>query len=112
MSTYEIFDNNFGQYHSLVKQIWDLLLEKNTSNILNRKIDSLSGGEFQLLNLLLTLSKPDTDIIILDEPFSNISTNIYQTLLDILNKLSEDKIIIIISHDSIPEYDKEVVYIG
>lgn len=112
LSTYEIFDNNFGQYHSLVKQIWDLLLEKNTSNILNRKIDSLSGGEFQLLNLLLTLSKPDTDIIILDEPFSNISTNIYQTLLDILNKLSEDKIIIIISHDSIPEYDKEVVYIG
>ena len=87
-------------------------MEKNTSNILNRKIDSLSGGEFQLLNLLLTLSKPDTDIIILDEPFSNISTNIYQTLLDILNKLSEDKIIIIISHDSIPEYDKEVVYIG
>ena len=43
--------------------------KKNTSNILNRKIDSLSGGEFQLLNLLLTLSKPDTDIIILDEPF-------------------------------------------
>ena len=111
LSTYESFEDYVMQSNSVANQIWKLFFGNDEKNVLNRKIDSFSGGEFQLLNLILTLSKPNSDVIILDEPFSNISTNMYLKVLDILNEISKNKIVIIVSHDFIPEHEKEIIYI-
>ena len=111
LSTYESFENYVMQSNSVANQIWKLFFGNDEKNVLNRKIDSFSGGEFQLLNLILTLSKPNSDVIILDEPFSNISTNMNLKVLDILNEISKNKIVIIVSHDFIPEHEKEIIYI-
>jgi len=40
-----------------------------------------------------------------------MATNMYLKVLDILNEISKNKIVIIVSHDFIPEYEKEIIYI-
>lgn len=58
----------------------------------------LSGGEQQKIVLLITLLKKSS-IIILDEPTSNLDSDSVDALVNYLNKIHNEKIIIIISHD-------------
>ena len=48
---------------------------------------------------LITLLKPKAELIILDEPFSNIESSLHSELLDILSLIAKDKIIVLISHE-------------
>ena len=71
----------------------------NLNDILKKNLPNLSGGEKQLVSLLTTVLK-NSDIYIFDEPTSNLNSNLIEPFLEYLNYLkSQDKIIIIISHD-------------
>jgi iron(III) transport system ATP-binding protein len=69
-------------------------------HLLNRKTDELSGGERQRIALCrLLISKPQ--LLLLDEPFSNLDRMMKQTLKDVLAEI-EQKLsitIILVSHD-------------
>lgn len=70
----------------------------NISNLKNKAINSLSGGELQKVLLgRAIISNPD--LLVLDEPFSNVDTNATKEYYELLRDLSNKMSIIIISHD-------------
>ena len=67
---------------------------------LNKKMTELSGGELQLIYFFTTIVKPNTSVLILDEPFSNVASKFLPHLMSMINRISEEgKMIFLISHD-------------
>jgi ABC-type multidrug transport system ATPase subunit len=83
------------------KNIIESLLKKYSLEYLsNIHIRLLSGGELQLVSLLRSLVI-QPDIIFYDEPTNNLDTYNTNLILDIINSaMSDQKQIIIVSHDS------------
>ena len=73
----------------------------NVRKYYNNRMGELSGGERQIIQLLVCLSKPNASLIILDESFSNINSNFDENISNLLNELCKSAIIIIVSHRKI-----------
>ena len=90
----------------IAKQKWnDLIkngLEKfNLNDLYNLNINSLSGGELQLLAIIRSILIPP-DILFLDEPTNNLDKNNINLLSDMILKLNNKGCTIIIaSHDDL-----------
>lgn len=89
-------------------------------SIISQKFKVLSGGEKKKIQIISGLLK-DTPYIFIDEPTNNLDNASVNCLNKILNKLKDNKIIILISHDErlkcevIAEYNlfnNESVYIN
>lgn len=93
-----------------VKELWHIY-EANTAkakalinrlhltNLTDKQVRSLSGGELQKVFLIVALAD-DPELIILDEPGSNIDTDSDQTLQALLlEEKKATKSMIVISHD-------------
>ena len=72
----------------------------NLHDILEKKIYELSGGEKKKVGIGQILIS-DSDIILLDEPISNIQEDYAKELMDIIFDVFRDKILIITSHKDI-----------
>lgn len=70
----------------------------NIEELLEKKVSELSLGQQQLLSLLLCLSKR-SDVYLLDEPTSNLNYTIVINFIIFLKSFSENKIVILITHD-------------
>lgn len=72
----------------------------NSENLNDKKIDSLSGGEFQKVLIARALTT-NPDIIILDEPINNLDEKTQHDLINFIHKLNEEskKTILMITHD-------------
>ncbi|WP_293694464.1 ABC transporter ATP-binding protein [uncultured Phascolarctobacterium sp.] len=70
------------------------------NNIENKKIipELLSGGERQRISLLRAILK-DASLILLDEPTSALDKEGVKLFINMINELSKDKIVIVVSHD-------------
>lgn len=79
------------------------------SNMVNENRDNLSGGEMQKISIARAIYK-DSDILILDEPFSSLDRKSVDKILDIL--LRDNRSVIVIAHnlnrDKINKFDKVV----
>jgi ABC-type ATPase involved in cell division len=84
-----------------VTLISNTLKEFNLEYMLALKVDSLSGGELQLLALVRgILIHPD--ILFYDEPTNNLDKNNIDTILKMIQKFyTNGSSIIIVSHDDI-----------
>lgn len=75
----------------------------------NENRDNLSGGEMQKISIARAIYK-DSDILILDEPFSSLDRKSVDKILDIL--LRDERSLIVIAHnlsnDKINKFDKVV----
>ena len=67
---------------------------------LNQQVNELSGGQRQLLAILMTLQKP-IDVLLLDEPTAALDTTNAVMVIDFLKTLAakSNLIVVIISHD-------------
>ncbi len=63
-----------------------------------RKTNELSGGQKQRIAIARALIK-DPEIIIADEPTGALDSTTGKQVFDTLKKLSEDKLVIVVSHD-------------
>ncbi|WEV60163.1 ABC transporter ATP-binding protein [Streptococcaceae bacterium ESL0729] len=100
----------FDKFINFLPSLMDL--KQDFDSYRHKKFENLSGGERQLINLLATLTKPQAQLIILDEPFSNISNKLYPDLLKIIKECAKDKIILIISHDKLTDNAANILYVG
>lgn len=66
---------------------------------LNRGIYKLSAGEKQRIGIARAIYNSD-DLLILDEPTSNLDKKTAEKFIKKLNEIKKDKIIIFISHKS------------
>ena len=76
----------------------DFLKEFNIP--LNVPVENLSGGQRQILSILMCLQKP-TSILLLDEPTAALDTKNAQLVMSLLKTLQQEKnmLILMICHD-------------
>ncbi len=77
--------------------------------MVNENRDNLSGGEMQKISIARAIYK-DSDILILDEPFSALDRTSVDRILDIL--LKDERSLIVIAHnlsnDKLNNFDKVI----
>ena len=74
------------------------LRETEIENLRNRILNTLSGGQLQRV-LIARALVGNPEIIILDEPTSNVDSRMEEDIFDLLKKLNETSTIIVVSHD-------------
>lgn len=71
----------------------------NLNDIVKKNVTNLSGGEKQLVSLVVTILK-NSDIYVFDEPTSNLNNNLIEPFINYINYLANlQKTVIVISHD-------------
>ncbi|MDQ5983544.1 MAG: NitT/TauT family transport system ATP-binding protein [Eubacteriales bacterium SKADARSKE-1] len=65
----------------------------------DKKPDELSGGMKQRLVLARALAF-DGDIILLDEPFKGLDDASKNTLIDLINEITKDKLVVVVTHST------------
>lgn len=76
----------------------ELLKQVDLEGLGKRKPNTLSGGQKQRIAIARALIK-NPEIIMADEPTGALDSNTGKQVLDTLKKLSETKLVIIVSHD-------------
>ncbi len=80
------------------KQVSELLESVDLLGFAKRKPNTLSGGQKQRVAIARALIK-NPEIIMADEPTGALDSNTGKQVFDTLKKLSEEKLIIVVSHD-------------
>ena len=80
------------------KAIADLLEQVDLKGFAKRKPNTLSGGQKQRIAIARALVK-SPEIIMADEPTGALDSATGKQVFDTLKKLSEDKLVIVVSHD-------------
>ena len=80
------------------KAIAELLEQVDLTGFAKRKPNTLSGGQKQRIAIARALVK-SPEIIMADEPTGALDSATGKQVFDTLKKLSEDKLVIIVSHD-------------
>ncbi|KAB8122016.1 ATP-binding cassette domain-containing protein ['Cynodon dactylon' phytoplasma] len=70
----------------------------------NTKVEQLSGGQKQRIGIIRALLK-DSDIVLADEPTSNLDEKSSQKILNKFKEISKEKLVIIISHNLLNAYE-------
>jgi len=86
-------------------KVYHILKEKFDKNkiinkILISKTQYLSGGEAQYLSLFIA-SNSERNILILDEPTSNLDMLNQKEIINFLKEIAKSKILIVVSHDKL-----------
>lgn len=74
------------------------LLPPALEPFVDRRIDRISGGQFQLLQVWACLGSP-AELVLLDEPTNNMDPGALAACADLLIGAREDRGVLIISHD-------------
>ncbi len=76
------------------------------------RLSELSGGQRQIMQFLVAVTKPDSSLLILDEPFSNLHEGLDDSIAQILNKLKGTKIVLLVTHKFIEGLELKKVYLS
>ncbi|MEC4558912.1 MAG: ABC transporter ATP-binding protein ['Conium maculatum' witches'-broom phytoplasma] len=87
-----------GQKHDS-NLIRELLKEMDLLGYEGRKINELSGGKKQRIAIARAFVK-NPEIILADEPTGNLDSKTSEQIFNILQKLSKDKLVVVVSHDA------------
>ena len=80
------------------QQVRDILAQVELEQFAKRKPNTLSGGQKQRVAIARALVK-NPEIIMADEPTGALDSNTGKQVFDTLKKLSEEKLVIVVSHD-------------
>lgn len=105
-----LFTHYTDSDHKKVKKIMD---ELGVWEHRDKKLNQLSGGQKQRVFVARALVH-NPDILILDEPLSNMDIHIQEEFYSLLRSLNKKRVIIIVEHDLelISSYAKEIVCIN
>jgi ABC-type lipoprotein export system ATPase subunit len=79
-------------------KVIDIIERVGLKQVMHQKAAKLSGGEKQRTVIARTLAK-DSKIIVCDEPTGNLDGDSGLQILQLLQSISEDKLVIVVTHD-------------
>ena len=85
--------------HVPQEKITELLHELDLEDIKEKKVKNLSGGQKQRVAIARALVR-NPKFILADEPTGNLDTKTAKIIFHVLKRISEDRLIIVISHDN------------
>ena len=85
----------------------DYLKQVGLGELAHQRASQLSSGQKQRLSIARALAK-NTDIIVADEPTGNLDSETGQQIIQLLEKLSRDKLVIMVTHN----YDQAEPYVS
>ncbi len=93
----DFFEKIDGKHSEIID---NSLKMTNVFHLKNRKLSTLSGGEIQRVFIAGAIAQ-ETEIIVLDEPVSNLDPAHREKIMKLLKKINqeENKTIIIVTHD-------------
>lgn len=80
------------------KKVDELINLVNMKKFRNTKVSKLSGGQKQRVAIARALAY-DTPIIVADEPTGSLDSTQSKSILELLHKISKDKLVIIVTHN-------------
>ncbi|HKK95084.1 MAG TPA: ABC transporter ATP-binding protein [Anaerovoracaceae bacterium] len=80
------------------ERIKELIAQVDLTEYKNTKVSKLSGGQKQRVAIARALAK-DAPIIVADEPTGNLDSASAKNIIEILNKVSKDKLVIVVTHN-------------
>ncbi|MFK8012468.1 MAG: ABC transporter ATP-binding protein [Marinicellaceae bacterium] len=72
--------------------------EMQLDKLRHKSIQKISGGELRKVEIATILAQ-NSDILLFDEPLNHLDLSFRSILMDVLKKLSDKKIIIMVTHD-------------
>ena len=101
-----------GQENFDENKVIEVLKEVNLYEDLKSRLDevifeynnNLSGGQLQRMAIARALYR-DSKLVIFDEPISNLDTESAKQVIKVINNLKKDRIVIIVSHSLIDEFN-------
>lgn len=117
-SNLTVLENIAVKYYATHKDdVWNLDQIKETSALLadtfdltcflDRKVSSLSGGERQRV-VLATMALSGADIYLMDEPVTNLDEENRDIICTLINELSKERTVIIVSHIDLPRLNNVI----
>ena len=85
-------------YKEAKKRAYELLDLVGLKNHAKKRAAKLSGGQKQRLAIARALAK-DTDIIVADEPTGNLDALNGKMIMELLKRISKDKLVLIVTHN-------------
>ena len=67
--------------------------------LLKTRVDRLSGGQFQLLNVWACLGG-EASLVVLDEPTNNMDPSAVRSLTGLLDARGSDRAVLVVTHDA------------
>ena len=86
------------QKHDKKERALELLQAFDVAQAADKYPDELSGGMAKRVSLARVIAY-DTDILLLDEPFSALDTQTKQAVMEQVKRFTKDKTIVFITHD-------------
>lgn len=92
------------------KKVDELINLVNMKKFRNTKVSKLSGGQKQRVAIARALAY-DTPIIVADEPTGSLDRAQSKSILELLHKISKDKLVIIVTHNKkeVEEYATRLI---
>ncbi len=112
VNSYTVYQNvelvlliNGYKKKDIKEKINSILKEVDLYRFRRTKVSKLSGGQKQRVAIARALAK-ETPIIIADEPTGNLDSRSAKSVIEILHKISKDKLVIIVTHnyEQVEEY--------
>jgi len=112
ISSYTVYQNielvlliNGYKKKDVKYKVLELINKVGLSKYKNTKVSRLSGGQKQRVAIARCLAK-DTPIIIADEPTGNLDSKSAVGIIKLLNDISKDKLVIVVTHnyDQVEDY--------
>jgi len=79
-------------------RVKELIAQVGLTHVTNQKCSKLSGGEKQRTIIARTLAK-DYQILVCDEPTGNLNKEAAEGIFELLQNVSKDKLVIVVTHD-------------
>lgn len=102
LTVYENVALSIQLHHKRVKEnhqkILDVISQVGLKNKEHRKMNQISGGEKQRVAIARALIK-NPQVIIADEPTGNLDSKNRDIVINILKKLAEDRLVLVVTHD-------------
>ena len=105
VNSYTVYQNielvlllNGSKKKEVKNKVIDLIKKVDLYKFRNTKVSKLSGGQKQRVAIARALAK-DTPIIIADEPTGNLDSKSANDVIKLLNEISKDKLVIVVTHN-------------